>query len=240
MTETPKREDLADATARLQPTIDALSDTEIAGPSLLPGWTRAHLLTHLARNADAMRNFLLAARSGTHVPMYASRPMRDADIDTGSRRPPELIRLDAEAAASRLALDLGLVERDPDGAALWSAPVMFASGAADGPVVTLADTVWFRLREVEIHHVDLDAGYTFARTPTDLAVALTDDIVRRLGSTDLAVELADDEGRTWSLGDSGPTVRGSLPELLAWLLGRDRGGSLRVEEGALPTVPSAG
>jgi len=37
-------------------------------PSLLPGWTRAHVLAHLARNADAMRNMLAGARSGSLAP----------------------------------------------------------------------------------------------------------------------------------------------------------------------------
>ena len=32
-------------------------------PSALPGWTRAHVLTHLARNADAMVNLLTWART---------------------------------------------------------------------------------------------------------------------------------------------------------------------------------
>ncbi|WP_048821321.1 maleylpyruvate isomerase N-terminal domain-containing protein, partial [Streptomyces ipomoeae] len=39
---------------RLSQAVDALPADAVAEPSALPGWTRGHLLTHLARNADAL------------------------------------------------------------------------------------------------------------------------------------------------------------------------------------------
>jgi maleylpyruvate isomerase len=46
----------------------AETDGSILADSGLPGWTRGHLLTHVARNADALRNLLTWARTGCHVP----------------------------------------------------------------------------------------------------------------------------------------------------------------------------
>jgi maleylpyruvate isomerase len=42
-----------EAQARLMQQVAHLSDNGIRSPSLLPDWTLAHVLTHLARNADA-------------------------------------------------------------------------------------------------------------------------------------------------------------------------------------------
>ena len=33
-------------------------ELDIAAPSLLPGWTRGHVITHIARNADGYVNLL--------------------------------------------------------------------------------------------------------------------------------------------------------------------------------------
>jgi hypothetical protein len=40
------------ATGRLLRTASRLSDADVRAPSLLPGGSRGHVLTHLARNAD--------------------------------------------------------------------------------------------------------------------------------------------------------------------------------------------
>ena len=56
---------LDDATQRLLSTARVLAEPDLRAPSLLPGWSRAHVLAHVARNADAMRNLLIGARSGT-------------------------------------------------------------------------------------------------------------------------------------------------------------------------------
>src|SRR6266436_585147 len=65
------------ATQRLLGTAREIADPELRRPSLLPGWTRAHVLAHLARGADAMRHLLVGARSGEDRPAYASEQERD-------------------------------------------------------------------------------------------------------------------------------------------------------------------
>ena len=74
------------ATGRLLATTAALADPEVREPSLLPGWTRGHVLSHIARNADGLINLLRWAHTGTQIPMYASQQARDADIEAGAGR----------------------------------------------------------------------------------------------------------------------------------------------------------
>src|SRR6266581_4723235 len=72
------------ATQRLLGTARVITQADLRAPSLLPGWTRAHVLAHLARNADAMRNLLIGARSGQDRAAYASAEAREADISRGA------------------------------------------------------------------------------------------------------------------------------------------------------------
>ena len=67
--------------------VDRLGDEELAADSALPGWSRAHVVAHLARNADALVNLLTWARTGVETPMYPSRAVRDADIETTAALP---------------------------------------------------------------------------------------------------------------------------------------------------------
>ena len=60
------------ATQRLLDTARAITDPDLRVPSMLPGWTRGHVLAHLARNADGMRNVLVGVRTGQNRPAYAS------------------------------------------------------------------------------------------------------------------------------------------------------------------------
>ena len=93
----------ADGAAHLRGLMTRLGDDAFRAPSLLPGWSRAHVLTHLARNADAMINLLLWARTGVVTPAYASAEARVADIEKGAVRTPSEIRDDVIASSDRLA-----------------------------------------------------------------------------------------------------------------------------------------
>jgi len=90
------------ATQRLIDTARIITEPDLRAPSLLPGWTRAHVLAHLARGADAMRNLLVAVRSGQERPAYVSAEARQADIERGAgMRADELM---ADLADSAMAL----------------------------------------------------------------------------------------------------------------------------------------
>src|SRR3954453_10228646 len=74
------------ATEHLLTTVNALGDEDMRAPSLLPQWTRGHVLTHLARNADGGSRLLTWARTGTPTAEYASLAARAAQIEAGAGR----------------------------------------------------------------------------------------------------------------------------------------------------------
>src|ERR1700693_1767896 len=69
----------AEPPQRLLAAARVLPELDLRAPSLLPGWTRAHVLAHLARNADAMRGLLIGARARQQRSAYASAQARDDD-----------------------------------------------------------------------------------------------------------------------------------------------------------------
>ena len=61
---------------------------DASAPSRLPGWSRAHVLTHLARNADGHRRMIEGAARGEVLEQYAGGVEgRNAGIDAGAGRP---------------------------------------------------------------------------------------------------------------------------------------------------------
>jgi maleylpyruvate isomerase len=147
---------LDDATDRLLRTVGSLGELDVRAPSQLPGWTRAHVLAHLARNAEALANLLRGARTGTPAAAYASQEARVAAIEEGARRPHKVLLPELIDSA-------GLFRREayavPDTA--WDAPTRILAGS-EFPV---AEVLVRRLVEVEVHHVDLGAGYEWRDWP---------------------------------------------------------------------------
>ena len=60
-------------------------EAHIRQPSLLPGWSRAHVLGHLARNADALVRTLEGTRRGERIPMYVGEAERKYHWPLGRR-----------------------------------------------------------------------------------------------------------------------------------------------------------
>ena len=229
-------DDLRAATARLASSIHGLAPTDLRAPSLLPGWNRSHLLTHLARNADGARNLLLSVRSGQSVRMYASSETRAADIASGADRPGQVILDDAVESSGRLILDADCMAPD-----LWSRQILVGSGSADAHHIEAIRPLEMRIREVEIHHVDLAAGYSFRDTPETLLGWLLTDTISRLARADFHVAEVSGKTDAWIVGNAteGIHVRGQVHDLIAWLTGRSGGAALASEE-PLPTPPSLG
>ncbi|RGC67035.1 mycothiol-dependent maleylpyruvate isomerase [Micromonospora sp. MW-13] len=225
--------DLDDATARLLRTAADLGSADVAAPSLLPGWTRGHVLTHLARNADGFVNLLTAARTGEHIPMYASSAARAADISAGAFRPPAAHLDDLRRSAERFAEAVAAMPVQA-----WAATVQARRGP--WPAAML---VWGRLREIEVHHVDLAAGYRPTDWPEAFAQRLLHEVTTGLsGRPDAPAMVLRFDGSQHELvvGGSGaaPTITGPAAELAAWLTGRGVGGTLAVTpDGPLPNPP---
>jgi maleylpyruvate isomerase len=149
-----------DATQRLLGTARVIAEADLQQPSQLPGWTRAHVLAHLARNADALRNLLVGARSGQQRPAYASPQAREADIEHGAGQQAKALMADVAASA----MALRTVSRQlPDDA--WRFPVRIM----DSEPFPAAQLLTRRLVEVELHHGDLGTGYGPADWPAAFA-----------------------------------------------------------------------
>lgn len=148
------------ATQRLLDGSRVIPEPELPAPSLLPGWTRAHVLAHLARNADAMRNLLIGARTGQERPAYASAEAREAGIEQGAGQAAK--DLLADLADSAMAFRT-IARRLPDEA--WRVPVR----VLDSAPFPAAELLTRRLVEVELHHCDLDVGYGPADWPAAFA-----------------------------------------------------------------------
>lgn len=149
-----------DATQRLLGDARLMADSDLRAPSLLPGWTRAHVLAHLARGADAMRNLLVGAGSGQVRPAYASAQARQAGIDQGAAMTAK--DLTADLADSAMALRT-VARRLPDEA--WQVPLRIL----DSVPFPAAQILTRRLVELELHHCDLGAGYGPADWPAAFA-----------------------------------------------------------------------
>jgi len=224
------------ATSRLVDAVMRLDDATCRRPSQLPGWSRAHVISHLARNADGLVNLLTWARTGVEHPMYASHADREADIEEGAIRPHRLLTEDLIAASQRFAH-----------AAETLADAAWTTGVANlrGATFLAAEVPWMRVREVWLHLIDLDAGYDVGDVPAELVELLLDDAVRQLGGRaevpplEIEADLPDDRQRSWQVNASGldtmaAPIRGNGRELLGWLTGRDSGAGLH---GPLPQLP---
>ncbi|MEU2285041.1 maleylpyruvate isomerase family mycothiol-dependent enzyme [Streptomyces sp. NPDC013178] len=214
-----------EATDRLLTAVAKLTDAAVTEPSRLPGWSRGHVLAHLARNADALVN-VLAGR-----PMYADAAARDADIERDAPRPLDVQLADVRESAARFQ-EAGAAPAD------WSRTVELRNGVTDS-----ASRVPFRRwAEVELHHVDLGIGYELEDLPAEFTEREIDFLTERFtGRPDVPPTRVTDGTRAWHTGreDDGPevTVTGSRADLLGWLAGRRDGSGLTADGGPLPALP---
>ncbi|MEJ2873341.1 MULTISPECIES: maleylpyruvate isomerase family mycothiol-dependent enzyme [unclassified Saccharothrix] len=205
----PPLTEVADAHAHLRAVIADLTDDQVTAPSRLPGWTRGHVLAHLADAARARADVVEQALRGNEIPMWAPGE-RDAIIEATATR---------TAAEHRHALDTTATRLDR----LWSSVEDWSTG--------LAPAVFTRWREVWIHLVDLDLGVHPAHWSTDFAAHAVDLLHRRLPEGH-AVH-ATDVDRTWGSGPT--TTTGDVRGLAAWLAGRADGEPGSPELGPWPT-----
>ncbi len=223
-------EALVESTESLLHSISDLTDAQAREASLLPHWSRGHVLTHIARNADGMVNLAIWARTGNETPMYASREQRDADIAAGSGRSAAELIADVRATHERMLADV----RDLPPEA-WSTPIRFGSNnrSGEGGVIP-----WLRRTEVEVHHVDLNLDYTLAHLPEDFVEHMLAEVTREYSADadkpGFVLIGNDNEGR-WTVEPGGPEITGPPPSLLGWLLGRTDGIGLHSDE-SLPLL----
>jgi uncharacterized protein (TIGR03083 family) len=228
-------------TRRVLRAVGDLTDEQAAAKSLLPGWTRAEVLTHLARNADGGRGIAQAAAEGKIGSQYpGGAEQRAAGIAAGRGVNAAALLSDLRKSCDAL---MEAWMQLPDDA--WDNPGRSLSGER-----TQREWVWGRLREVEVHHVDLGLGYSAAEWPVAFVTRGLDDAFaglparadRRRMPSDVSFRIeATDHDRAWAVHLNGGaanverddhgvvpvdgTVTGWGCDALAWLYGRDASGA---------------
>jgi maleylpyruvate isomerase len=154
------RDQIDDATQRLLGTARVIAEPDLRAPSLLPGWSRAYVLAHLARGADATRSLLIGARDGEDRPAQVSAQTVTADTEQAAGQKPADLVADVAGAAMALRTIAGQLSDEA-----WRHPVR-GPGLAPLPAGQLLVR---RLVEVELHHCDLGLGYGPADWPAAFA-----------------------------------------------------------------------
>lgn len=220
MTEKPEQA-VRDAISRLDDVLAGVDEATVRAPSALPGWSRGHVMIHLAHFGQAMARQVNEALAGRLVDMYdGGRPARDAAIEAGAGRPAAELRQAVRDSTSGLLDAWGNVGPDD-----WSRPVRHRDG-------TVADTVHNAWREVEVHTADLDLGPTSDDWSTAFCLHLLDFLRPR---TPDGLRLVLQAGDThWEHGSGEPRVlTGTFTDLTAWMAGRKPVGPI---QGALPEL----
>jgi maleylpyruvate isomerase len=221
--------------------LNELSDAELDGGSLLPGWTRRHVAAHIGYNARAIARLVEWAGTGVETPMYPSTSVRDHEIEFGATLSPIALR----NLFDHSAVHLNVEWRDlPDEA--WYHVVRTIQGRE----VPASETVWMRSREVWVHAVDMDNGATFADIPTPVLERLLRDITgawhTRGTDAGLLVKVTDGPSEL-TFGDAAApvVVSGPLAGVVQWATGRGTDGVSASEPvgaetrgaGPVPTAP---
>jgi maleylpyruvate isomerase len=233
-------EQVNEATRRLLAGLGSLTEADAARPSLCPGWTGGHVLTHIARNADGLRRGAEGTRRGEAVLMYASAEARDHEIEAGAGRPmPDLV---ADVTSSAAALsDAWSAMSTAD----WDREMLHHRY---GPL-PVNYTPMMRLSEVEIHHVDLGGPFRPDGWPDSfvthilsggsrLSERLPDGLALRVQATDRGEHWTAGAGTEGGAGPRRVTVAGPSWAIAAWLVGRPGpvAGALSVSGGELPPL----
>lgn len=224
---------LAEADRRLLRTVEKLSDDALRAPSVLPGWSRGHVVAHLILNGEGLVGVLEGLAQGRDEPMYTSDEARDADIEELSGSTGAGLRDRLASASGRF---LEAAAHPPDGAG--ERTVQRTPGKPAFPAGTIVPR---RLREVEVHHADLDAGYGPEDWSRDFLERTFHEIVEdRHAGPPVQLRTPEDTVTVGDGGSSGDqagraTVTGSRADVTWWLLGRGTGQGLRCDT-ELPTL----
>lgn len=224
------RDHVLAAHRRLRALLPRLADGGERAPSALPGWSRAHLLSHIEGVGRALARQARYAVRGERVAVYdGGRPERDAGIEAGSVRDAEQLRRAVAAALDEA--DAAWTAVGPDD---WRRPVGYRDG-----VLTDALLAWWR--EVEVHTADALLGYAPGEWPRPFCAHALDFLSARVPEgVRLRLTASDGPERAEYGAESGAgrdvAVEGRLADLTAWLAGRTPDGALTPPVARLPAL----
>jgi maleylpyruvate isomerase len=191
----------AESHQKLLQSLESLTDEQCREPSALPGWTRGHVLSHLARNAESHVHVLQCAARGEVGEQYVGgAKARKQGIESHATDSAE--ELVASVRISIYALEGQWTATNSEG---WQGHGINSAGAS----IAMSDIVFLRWREVEVHHADLALAFTFANwNSTYVRYELDRQVMmwrasKPMGLTPvpkLALQLSPNERLAWFLG----------------------------------------
>jgi maleylpyruvate isomerase len=211
-------------------TVTSLADDELRKPTKCEGWTRAHVIAHLARDADAMTNLATWAVTGQETPAYESREQRDADIHATAERPAAELTAALEHANARL---LEAFQTLKDGIRVETLPTLFS-----GEINALSLPAR-RTTELIVHHDDLNTTWEWHEADPDAILDAIEVCVLRLQANpdSPGLRIIAGEGEGWIVGDGSHRIEGYYEDLLPFLA-REQVEEGLLYEGELPKLPA--
>jgi len=205
-----------------------LTEADVPAPSALPGWTRGHVLAHIAGISNAMARQLEYAARGKTVELYdGGYDGRTKAIEMSAGHALEQHRADLDSALERALRAFDALDDDASGAGGWHQPISYRGGV----VLDGGFALW---RELVIHGSDLNTGRgpeTWSRQFCEhlfgfLAARVPED--QKLVLQPLGLPPA-----TIGTGGRSTVVSGMVTDIAAWLAGREPSlGSLRASAAA--------
>ncbi|MFE9122847.1 maleylpyruvate isomerase family mycothiol-dependent enzyme [Streptomyces sp. NPDC007172] len=163
--------DVRSSAARLAAGLDALTDVTAREPSVLPGWSRGHVITHLARSTDVYRWLLALARTGIAPGPRADAATLGHALRQGAGRGAAEPIADLCGSLDRLLDELDEAAAVP--ADRWPTLVTALAG--------WRHPAWYTLhrarRELETHHIDLKLGHTSVDWPNGYVTWVLDETI---------------------------------------------------------------
>lgn len=208
-----------------------MSEDDVRAPSLLPGWSRAHVLAHLDGNARGLGRLARSATDEVPRAMYQTMDARNADIDLRATRSVDEHRNAVAHSAAELRRDIGSIR-------LGDLRVTLGTGAQ----IPARDIALLRLQEIAAHLSDLGwQGYTWREWPDAFVQWRLGKIVASARDReDFPVAWLDIDGKRVGILEQGSAgITGSSHELLAWMMGRSDGAGLVAEGLATEGLPPA-
>lgn len=198
-------------TSVLLGTTIGFSDEDWAAPTSLTGWTRSHVAAHLVEGARAMVRVIRELHDGVQRELYGSRHEDRQDIELGALAGGLELQINLDTSASELQELLAELEGNERQVRL-----------RDGHHIAARHIPLARLSEIVLHHFDMDAHFTPDVLAPDVALALLQFHVERIGHRDdyPPLRLIADEGYEGTVGRTADpaTFHGPAADLLAWLM----------------------
>lgn len=200
-----------------------LAEEDVAAPSSLPGWTRGHVLAHLAGISNAMARQLEFAGRGEAVELYdGGQEGRTKAIEMAAGHTLAQHRADLDAALERALRAFDSLDADA-----WQVPISYRGGV----VLDGGFALW---RELVIHASDLNTGLGPETWSRPFCEHLFDFLAARVPAGQrFVLQPLGLPPVTLGAGNRSTVVNGMLTDIAAWLAGREPSlGSLRASAAA--------